>query len=127
MNETIRNETSTRRKLNYSFPRLSSSIVLGIEGFILFNLYKNGYGVDPFLVGLAQSMGFFSIAMMGLRPFGDLLTGFVASFMTAALSSAVFSVPISIFILYGTLLGAGSFSATRLLSIIRRSKEPIKT
>jgi len=63
MNEIIRPETTTGRKLNYAFPRLSSSIVLGIEGFILFALYTLGYGVPPFLVGFGQAMGYLSIAV----------------------------------------------------------------
>jgi len=58
-----RPETSTLRKLNYSVPRISSSIVLGIEGFALFALYYLGYGVPAFMVGFAQSMGFISIAI----------------------------------------------------------------
>ena len=65
MNETEgiqRSETSNLRKLNYSAPRISSSIVLGIEGFALFALYYLGYGVPPLLVGFAQAMGFLSIA-----------------------------------------------------------------
>lgn len=57
-----RSETSNLRKLNYSAPRISSSIVLGIEGFALFALYYLGYGVPPLLVGFAQAMGFLSIA-----------------------------------------------------------------
>lgn len=65
MNETegiFRNETTTLRKLNYSAPRISSAIVLGIEGFALFALYYLGYGVPSILVGFAQSMGYLSIA-----------------------------------------------------------------
>ncbi len=65
MNETEgiqRSETSNLRKLNYSAPRISSSIVLGIEGFALFALYYLGYGVPSLLVGFAQAMGFLSIA-----------------------------------------------------------------
>ena len=62
MNESLRSETTTRQKLNYAFPRLSSSIVLGIEGFILFALYTLGYGVPPLQVGFAQAMGYLSIA-----------------------------------------------------------------
>ncbi|TFG16751.1 MAG: MFS transporter [Promethearchaeota archaeon] len=62
MNEVLRSETTTGRKLNYAFPRLSTSIVLGIEGFILFALYTIGYGVDAFPVGFAQAMGYLSIA-----------------------------------------------------------------
>jgi GPH family glycoside/pentoside/hexuronide:cation symporter len=60
--EIQRNKTSSLRKLNYSFPRLSSSIVLGIEGFALFALYYLGYGVPSFLVGFAQAMGYLSVA-----------------------------------------------------------------
>lgn len=66
MNETERiqrKETTTLRKLNYSLPRISSSIVLGIEGFALFALYYLGYGVPSVLVGLAQAMGFISVAV----------------------------------------------------------------
>ncbi|MFX0047654.1 MAG: MFS transporter [Candidatus Hermodarchaeota archaeon] len=65
MNETegiIRSETTTLRKLNYSVPRFSSSIVLGIESFALFALYYLGFGVPSFLVGFAQAMGFLSVA-----------------------------------------------------------------
>lgn len=65
MNETERihrSETTSLRKLNYSVPRISSSIVLGIEGFALFALYYLGYGVPSILVGFAQAMGFLSIA-----------------------------------------------------------------
>ncbi|MHA1473398.1 MAG: MFS transporter [Promethearchaeota archaeon] len=65
MNETEkiqRAETSNLRKLNYSAPRISSSIVLGIESFALFALYYLGYGVPAILVGFAQAMGFLSIA-----------------------------------------------------------------
>jgi GPH family glycoside/pentoside/hexuronide:cation symporter len=66
MNETEgiqRSETSNLRKLNYSAPRISTAIVLGIEGFALFALYYLGYGVPPLLVGFAQAMGFLSIAV----------------------------------------------------------------
>ena len=66
MNETVgtqRSETTTMRKINYGAPRISSSIVLGIEGFALFALYYLGYGVPPLQVGFAQSMGFLSIAV----------------------------------------------------------------
>ena len=65
MNETEgiqRPETSNLRKLTYSVPRVSTAIVLGIEGFALFALYYLGYGVPSILVGFAQAMGFLSIA-----------------------------------------------------------------
>jgi len=60
--EIQRSETTTRRKLNFALPRVSTAIVLGIEGFALFALYYLGYGVPPFLVGFAQAMGYLSIA-----------------------------------------------------------------
>ncbi|NVM16239.1 MAG: MFS transporter [Candidatus Lokiarchaeota archaeon] len=66
MNETDgmqRSETTTMRKLNYSVPRISSSIVLGIEGFALFALYYLGYGVPSIQVGFAQAMGYLSVAV----------------------------------------------------------------
>ena len=66
MNEAVgmqRRETTTMRKINYGVPRISSSIVLGIEGFALFALYYLGYGVPPLKVGFAQFMGFISIAI----------------------------------------------------------------
>jgi len=65
LNETEgiqRPETSNLRKLTYSVPRVSTAIVLGIEGFALFALYYLGYGVPSILVGFAQAMGFLSIA-----------------------------------------------------------------
>jgi len=62
-NEIQRSETTTLRKINYASPRISSSIVLGIEGFAIFALYHLGYGVPSFRVGFAVAMGFLSIAV----------------------------------------------------------------
>jgi Na+/melibiose symporter-like transporter len=62
MNEIQRTETTTLRKLNYSVPRVSSAIVLGIESTSLFLLYYVGYEVPSFLVGFAISMGYLSVA-----------------------------------------------------------------
>ncbi len=57
-----RSKTTRGKRVLYAFPRLSSSLVLGIEGFAMFTLYYIGYGLEPFLVGFAQSMGYLSIA-----------------------------------------------------------------
>ncbi len=62
LSEIIRPNTSTGRKINFSAPRIGSSIVLGIEGTALFALYYVGYGVPSLLVGFAQAMGYLSIA-----------------------------------------------------------------
>ncbi|MHA1255048.1 MAG: MFS transporter [Promethearchaeota archaeon] len=63
MNENDQLSKSSKRKsILYAMPRCGSSIVLGIEGFALFTLYTLAYGVSPFLVGFALSMGYLSIA-----------------------------------------------------------------
>ena len=63
MNEIDQLSKSSKRKtILYAMPRCGSSIVLGIEGLALFTLYTLAYGVSPFLVGFALSMGYLSIA-----------------------------------------------------------------
>ncbi|MFW9781004.1 MAG: MFS transporter [Candidatus Heimdallarchaeota archaeon] len=64
MNESValREETSTGKKLLYALPRLSTSIVLGIEGFALLTLYTSGFGLESILVGFALAMGYLTIA-----------------------------------------------------------------
>jgi len=47
----------------FSFPRIGASLLLGIVGFATFNLYTYGYQLDPFLVGIALSLGYISIAL----------------------------------------------------------------
>ena len=50
--EEIRREaTNKSRKILFGSPRLSTSIVLGIEGWALLTLYTSGYGLHPFLAG----------------------------------------------------------------------------
>jgi GPH family glycoside/pentoside/hexuronide:cation symporter len=56
------NETSTKKAILFAVPRFGTSIVLGIESWALFTLYTVAYGVSPFLVGFALSMGYLSIA-----------------------------------------------------------------
>ncbi|MFX0031876.1 MAG: MFS transporter [Candidatus Hodarchaeota archaeon] len=60
--ELLREEKSTGNKLLYASPRLSTSIVLGIEGFALLTLYTSGFGLDSILVGFALAMGYLTIA-----------------------------------------------------------------
>ncbi|MHA2390336.1 MAG: MFS transporter [Promethearchaeota archaeon] len=65
MNETEefkRERTSNSRKILFSFPRLGTSIVLGIEGWALLTLYTSGYGLHPFLAGFSISIGYLTIA-----------------------------------------------------------------
>ncbi len=61
-NDIKRETTSTTRKLIFGMPRLGTSIVLGLEGWGTLTLYTVGYGVAPFLVGIALTMGYLSIA-----------------------------------------------------------------
>ena len=52
-----------KKVIIFSMPRIGLSMVLGIEGFSVFALYTIAYQVAPFLVGLALSMGYISIAL----------------------------------------------------------------
>jgi len=62
--EEIRREaTNKSRKILFGSPRLSTSIVLGIEGWALLTLYTSGYGLHPFLAGFSISMGYLTIAL----------------------------------------------------------------
>jgi len=61
--EIIREQTSNIKKLLFGSPRLGTSIVLGIEGWALLTLYTSGYGLHPFLAGLAITMGYLTIAL----------------------------------------------------------------
>ncbi|MFX0154103.1 MAG: MFS transporter [Candidatus Hodarchaeota archaeon] len=51
-----------KKAIIFGMPRIGLSMVLGIEGFSVFALYTIGYQVTPFLVGLALSIGYISIA-----------------------------------------------------------------
>ncbi|MFX0012065.1 MAG: MFS transporter [Candidatus Hermodarchaeota archaeon] len=61
--ELVRTETSTGRKLLYAFPRLGTSIVLGIESWALLTLYTSGFELDSILTGFALAMGYLTIAL----------------------------------------------------------------
>jgi GPH family glycoside/pentoside/hexuronide:cation symporter len=60
--ELERTETTKGKRVLFGFPRLGTSLVLGIEGFALFTLYYLGYGLDSVLIGFALAMGYLSIA-----------------------------------------------------------------
>lgn len=66
MNESLgiqREEKSTSKQLLYASPRLSTSIVLGIESWALLTLYTSGFGLSSLLVGFALAMGYLTIAL----------------------------------------------------------------
>ncbi len=60
--EINRKETSYLRKIIFGMPRLSTSLILGVESFSLFTMYFLGFGVNPILVTSGIAMGFVSIA-----------------------------------------------------------------
>jgi len=66
------NKSSKKKMITYGSARLGSSIVLGIEGFALFNLYYVGFGVPALLVTSAQALGYLIIG------FGQFLMGSVS-------------------------------------------------
>ena len=58
-----RSKSSTGKMVFYGSARLSSAMVLGIEGFALFTLYYVGFGVPAILVTSAQAIGFIVIGL----------------------------------------------------------------
>lgn len=70
--ELERTETTKGKRIIFGFPRLGTSLVLGIEGFALFTLYFLGYGLDSVLIGFALAMGYLSIAA------GQFLLGWIS-------------------------------------------------
>ena len=57
----VREESKSGKKLLFAFPRVGSSLVLGMEGFALFTLYWVGFGIPAFWVALIQAIGFLVI------------------------------------------------------------------
>lgn len=53
----------SKKAIIFGMPRIGLTLVLGIEGFSVYALYTIGYNVAPFLVGLALSIGYLSIAL----------------------------------------------------------------
>jgi len=70
--EILIGSSNTRKKLLFAFPRVGSSLVIGLEGFALFNLYYNGFGLSALLVTLAQAIGFIVIG------FGQFFFGWIS-------------------------------------------------
>lgn len=58
-----RPRNASKLMMIFGFPRFGASLLLGIVGFATFNLYTVGYGLPPFWVGLALSLGYVSIAL----------------------------------------------------------------
>jgi len=59
----VREESKSGKKLLFAFPRIGSSLVLGMEGFALFTLYWVGFGIPAFWVALIQAIGFLVIGL----------------------------------------------------------------
>lgn len=72
VNDFEKSRSSTGKMLFYGSARMSSAIVLGIEGFALFTLYYVGFGVPAILVGSAQAIGFLVIGL------GQFLLGWIS-------------------------------------------------
>ncbi|TFF89024.1 MAG: MFS transporter [Promethearchaeota archaeon] len=70
--EILIDKSSGKKKVLFAFPRIGSSLVLGMEGFALFNLYYTGYGLSALLVTIAQAIGFVVIG------FGQFLMGWLS-------------------------------------------------
>lgn len=70
--ELLIGKSNTRKKLLFAFPRVGSSLVIGLEGFALFNLYYTGYGLSALLVTLTQALGFIVIG------FGQFFFGWIS-------------------------------------------------
>lgn len=56
------NENIKTKLIAFTFPRIFSSLVLGIVGFALFFLYNLAYNVNSVLVGIGVGIGYFSVA-----------------------------------------------------------------
>ena len=61
-NITKRNEGSTKKYLIYGLPNLSTAIIMGFADFALFTLYKLGYQLNAFQIGVALALGKLTIA-----------------------------------------------------------------
>lgn len=57
-----RTKGSKKKYLIYGLPNLSTSIIMGFADFALFTLYKIGYQLDSFQIGIALALGKLTIA-----------------------------------------------------------------
>ncbi|MFO8017479.1 MAG: MFS transporter [Promethearchaeia archaeon] len=60
---SVKEEPPLKNYLLFSMPRASTSIVLTVVDFCILFLYKKGYGLTPFLIGVSLMMGKFAIAI----------------------------------------------------------------
>jgi len=58
----FRTKGSKKKYLIYGLPTLSTSIIMGFADFALFTLYRLGYQLDAFQIGLALALGKLTIA-----------------------------------------------------------------
>ncbi|WP_457557459.1 MFS transporter [Candidatus Harpocratesius sp.] len=56
-------DSSTKKMLLFAFPRIGSSLLLGLIGFALFALYTTGFGLDETKVSIRISIGYIAIAI----------------------------------------------------------------
>ncbi|MHA1675487.1 MAG: MFS transporter [Promethearchaeota archaeon] len=55
--------SSTKKMILFSFPRISSALLLGLIGFALFTLYTTGFGLDETKVTNRLTIGYIAIAI----------------------------------------------------------------
>ncbi|MHA1520796.1 MAG: MFS transporter [Promethearchaeota archaeon] len=55
--------SSTKKMILFSFPRISSALLLGLLGFALLTLYTTGFGLDPTKVANRMTIGYIAIAI----------------------------------------------------------------
>ena len=60
--DSVIKSSSTAKMMLFAFPRIGSSLLLGVVGFALLLLYTDGYGLDLASVTFIISMGYIAIA-----------------------------------------------------------------
>ena len=60
--DSVLKSSSTGKMMLFAFPRIGSSLLLGVVGFALLMLYTTGYGLDPDKVSYIMSGGLVAIA-----------------------------------------------------------------
>ncbi|QEE17470.1 MFS transporter [Promethearchaeum syntrophicum] len=59
----VMKSSSTGKMILFAFPRIGSSLLLGVVGYALFLLYTSGYGLDEARVSFIISIGYIAIAI----------------------------------------------------------------
>ena len=61
--DSVIKSSSTGKMMLFAFPRIGSSLLLGVVGFALLMLYTTGYGLDPAKVSYIMGGGLVAIAL----------------------------------------------------------------